>query len=162
VMSNLGLERFLAGQGIGLCRTTVGDRYVLEAMREKGCNVGGEQSGHMILADHATTGDGTIAALQVLAALVKAKRPASEVLHLFDPVPQLLRNVRFAGGQPLKQAAVKRSIADAEKSLNGKGRLVIRPSGTEPVIRVMAEGDDAAEVEAAVASICAAVEKAAA
>jgi len=166
VMSNLGLERFLGGKGIGLIRTAVGDRYVLEAMREKGCNVGGEQSGHIILADHATTGDGTIAALQVLAALVKAKKPASEVLRLFDPVPQLLRNVRFAakkgGTKPLTHAAVKRSIADAEKSLNGKGRLVIRPSGTEPVIRVMAEGDDAAEVEAAVASICAAVEKAAA
>ena len=162
VMSNLGLERFLAGHGIGLERTAVGDRYVLEAMRAKGCNVGGEQSGHMILADHATTGDGTIAALQVLAAMVKAKKPASQVLHLFDPVPQLLRNVRFGGGKPLEQASVKRSIADAEASLNGKGRLVIRPSGTEPVIRVMAEGDDEAQVEAAVASICAAVEKAAA
>ena len=162
VMSNLGLERYLAGEGLALIRTAVGDRYVLEAMRAKGCNVGGEQSGHMILTDHATTGDGTIAALQVLAALVKAKRPASEVLHLFDPVPQLLRNVRFAGGKPLEHAAVKRSIADAEAALDGKGRLVIRPSGTEPLIRVMAEGDDAADVEAAVASICAAVEQAAA
>ena len=162
VMSNLGLERFLASESIALIRTAVGDRHVLEAMRAKGCNVGGEQSGHMILTDHATTGDGTIAALQVLAALVRAKKPASEVLHLFDRVPQLLRNVRFAGGKPLEDARVKQSIADAEASLNGKGRLVIRPSGTEPVIRVMAEGDDEAQVEAAVASICAAVEAAAA
>ena len=162
VMSNLGLERFLASESIALFRTAVGDRHVLEAMRAKGCNVGGEQSGHMILTDHATTGDGTIAALQVLAALVRAKKPASEVLHLFDRVPQLLRNVRFAGGKPLEDARVKQSIADAEASLNGKGRLVIRPSGTEPVIRVMAEGDDEAQVEAAVASICAAVEAAAA
>ena len=162
VMSNLGLERFLASEGIELVRTAVGDRHVLEAMRARGCNVGGEQSGHMILADHATTGDGTIAALQVLAALVRAKKPASEVLHLFDRVPQLLRNVRFAGGKPLEHEAVKRVIAEAEAALNGKGRLVIRPSGTEPVIRVMAEGDDAGEVEAVVAAICAAVEKAAA
>ena len=162
VMSNLGLERFLASEGIELIRTAVGDRHVLQAMRAKGCNVGGEQSGHMILTDHATTGDGTIAALQVLAALVRAAKPASEVLHLFDRVPQLLRNVRFAGGKPLEHEAVKRTIAEAEAMLDGKGRLVIRPSGTEPVIRVMAEGDDAGEVEAAVASICAAVEKAAA
>jgi phosphoglucosamine mutase len=162
VMSNLGLERFLEAHDIGLIRTAVGDRYVLEAMRARGCNVGGEQSGHMILTDHATTGDGTVAALQVLAALVRAKRPASEVLHLFDRVPQLLRNVRFAGGKPLEAETVKRTIAEAEAALNGKGRLVIRPSGTEPVIRVMAEGDDAGEVEAAVASICAAVERAAA
>ncbi len=162
VMSNLGLERFLASEGIELVRTAVGDRHVLEAMRARGCNVGGEQSGHMILTDHATTGDGTIAALQVLAALVRAKRPASEVLHLFDRVPQLLRNVRFADGKPLEDTNVKRVIAEAEATLAGKGRLVIRPSGTEPVIRVMAEGDDAGEVEAVVASICAAVEAAAA
>ena len=162
VMSNLGLERFLESRDIGLIRTAVGDRHVLAAMRAKGCNVGGEQSGHMILTDHATTGDGTIAALQVLAALVRAKKPASEVLHLFDRVPQLLRNVRFAGGKPLEDEAVKQAIAEAEAVLNGKGRLVIRPSGTEPVIRVMAEGDDAGEVEAAVVAICAAVEKAAA
>ncbi|MET0178988.1 MAG: phosphoglucosamine mutase, partial [Novosphingobium sp.] len=143
-------------------RTAVGDRYVLEAMRRGGYNVGGEQSGHMILADHATTGDGTIAALQVLAALVAAQRPASEVLHLFDPLPQLLRNVRFGGGKPLDDSAVKDAIADAERRLAGRGRLVIRPSGTEPVIRVMAEGDDPGEVEGAVATICEAVEKAAA
>jgi phosphoglucosamine mutase len=159
VMSNLGLERFLKGRGLNLARTKVGDRYVLERMREGGYNVGGEQSGHMILLDHATTGDGTVAALQVLAALVQSGKPASELLHLFDPVPQLLRNVRFAGGKPLEADSVKAAIADAEVTLSGKGRLVIRPSGTEPVIRVMAEGDDAGEVEAAVDSICRAVEE---
>jgi len=162
VMSNLGLERFLQGRGLDLVRTKVGDRHVLEKMRSAGYNVGGEQSGHMILLDHATTGDGTVAALQVLAALVKSGKRASELLHLFDPVPQLLRNVRFAGGKPLEVDRVKAAIADAEASLAGKGRLVIRPSGTEPVIRVMAEGDDAGDVEAAVASICSAVEEAAA
>jgi len=161
VMSNLGLERFLAGKGLELVRAKVGDRHVLEAMRKGGCNVGGEQSGHMILLDHATTGDGCVAALQVLAALVQSGRKASEVLHLFDPVPQLLRNVRFAGGAPLENAQVKAVIADAEAALAGKGRLVIRPSGTEPVIRVMAEGDDEAQVKQVVADICAAVEAAA-
>lgn len=162
VMSNLGLERCLAGQGLELVRARVGDRYVLEAMKAGGYNVGGEQSGHMILLDHGTTGDGTVAALQVLAALVKSGKRASELLHLFDPVPQLLRNVRFAGGKPLEQARVKAVIADAEAQLVGRGRLVIRPSGTEPVIRVMAEGDDAAEVEQVVAAICDAVKEAAA
>ncbi len=161
VMSNLGLERFLNTRGIDLVRTAVGDRYVLERMREGGYNVGGEQSGHMILTDHSTTGDGTIAALQVLAALVASGKPASETLHLFDPVPQLLRNVRFAGGKPLDNDAVKAVIAAAEEELAGKGRLVIRPSGTEPVIRVMAEGDDAAQVADVVERICAAVRKAA-
>ena len=161
VMSNLGLERYLAGQGLGLVRTKVGDRYVLEEMRRAGYNVGGEQSGHMILLDHATTGDGCIAALQVLGALVRSGKRASELLHLFDRVPQLLRNVRFAGGAPLEDAQVKAAIADAEASLDGKGRLVIRPSGTEPLIRVMAEGDDERQVERAVAQICAAVEAAA-
>ena len=160
VMSNLGLERFLNGRGLSLERTGVGDRYVLERMRADGFNVGGEQSGHMILTDHATTGDGTIAALQVLAALVRANKPASEVLHLFDPVPQLLKNVRFSGGKPLEAASVKSVIADAEAQLAGKGRLVIRPSGTEPVIRVMAEGDDASEVERIVDTICAAIKDA--
>jgi phosphoglucosamine mutase len=161
VMSNLGLERFLAGQGLGLVRAKVGDRYVLEAMKAGGYNVGGEQSGHMIMLDHATTGDGTIAALQVLAALVKSGQRASELLHLFDPVPQLLKNVRFAGGKPLDDARVQAVIAAAEAQLAGRGRLVIRPSGTEPVIRVMAEGDDAAEVEQVVDAICAAVKDAA-
>ena len=162
VMSNLGLERFLAGQGLTLERTKVGDRHVLERMKEGGFNVGGEQSGHMIMLDHATTGDGTVAALQVLAALVQSGKRASELLHLFDPVPQLLKNVRFAGGKPLDDARVKAVIADAEAQLHGRGRLVIRPSGTEPVIRVMAEGDDADEVERVVDAICDAVKEAAA
>ncbi len=160
VMSNLGLERFLAGKGLDLVRTKVGDRHVLEAMRKGGYNVGGEQSGHMILLDHATTGDGSIAALQVLSALVQSGMKASELLHLFDPVPQLLRNVRFGGGTPLADSHVKGVIADVEAELEGKGRLVIRPSGTEPVIRVMAEGDDKAQVEEVVGRICAAVEAA--
>ncbi|MFZ9395720.1 MAG: phosphoglucosamine mutase [Erythrobacter sp.] len=161
VMSNLGLERYLGGLGLTLERTKVGDRYVLERMKDGGFNLGGEQSGHMILLDHATTGDGTIAALRVLAGLVRSGKPASELLHLFDPVPQLLRNVRFAGGAPLEDARVKSVIAGAEAELAGSGRLVIRPSGTEPVIRVMAEGDDAAQVEAVVDRICAAVQEAA-
>ena len=162
VMSNLGLERCLKARGIDLIRTKVGDRHVLEAMRSGGYNVGGEQSGHMILLDHATTGDGTIAALQVLAAMVQSGKPASDLLHLFDPVPQLLKNVRFAGGKPLEDARVQKIIADAEGQLAGRGRLVIRPSGTEPVIRVMAEGDDSAEVESVVNTICDAVAHAAA
>lgn len=162
VMSNLGLERYLAAQGLTLERTKVGDRHVLEKMKADGYNVGGEQSGHMILLDHATTGDGTVAALQVLAALVQSGKAASELLHLFDPVPQLLKNVRFAGGKPLEDARVKAVIAAAEAELHGKGRLVIRPSGTEPVIRVMAEGDDAAQVERVVDAICDAVKEAAA
>lgn len=154
VMSNLGLERYLAGLGLTLERTKVGDRYVLERMKEGGFNVGGEQSGHMILLDHATTGDGTIAALRVLAGLVKTGKPASELLHVFEKVPQLLKNVRYDSGAPLDNSAVRSVIADAEKQLEGKGRLVIRPSGTEPVIRVMAEGDEAAEVEQVVDRIC--------
>jgi phosphoglucosamine mutase len=161
VMSNLGLERYLSGMGLELVRTKVGDRYVLEAMRAGGYNLGGEQSGHMILLDHATTGDGTVAALQVLQALVRAGKPASQLLHLFDPVPQILKNVVYTNGDPLSDEAVKAAIADGEKRLDGAGRLVIRKSGTEPKIRVMAEGDDAAEVEDVVDSICAAVERAA-
>jgi len=157
VMSNLGLERFLGGLGLGLERTAVGDRYVLEAMRARGCNIGGEQSGHLILSDHATTGDGLVAALQILAVMVQAGKPASELLHLFDPLPQLLKNVRFVGGTPLDSANVKAVIAAGEARLNGHGRLVIRKSGTEPLIRVMAEGEDIAEVTEVVDEICAAV-----
>ncbi|HEU4704921.1 MAG TPA: phosphoglucosamine mutase [Sphingomicrobium sp.] len=157
VMSNLGLERRLAEKKVGLIRTQVGDRYVLEAMREKGCNVGGEQSGHIILTDHSTTGDGLVAGLQVLAVLVEEGRPASEVLSQFEPVPQLLRNVRFDGGAPLDSARVRKRIAAAEAELKGHGRLVIRKSGTEPLIRVMAEGDDEALVERLVDDICDAV-----
>ena len=161
VMSNLGLERFLSAKGLGLHRTQVGDRYVVEAMRAGGYNVGGEQSGHIIMTDHATTGDGLIAALQVLAQLVEEGKPASELLHLFDPLPQLLKNVRFKGGQPLDNDGVKQVIADAERRLNSTGRLVIRKSGTEPLIRVMAEGEDEALVGAVVDEICEAVKAAA-
>jgi len=162
VMSNLGLERHLKAQGLGLVRTAVGDRYVLEKMRSSGFNVGGEQSGHIILSDYGTTGDGLVAALQVLAELKRAGAPASEVLHRFEPLPQLLKNVRFAGGKPLEAQSVKDAIAAAEAELAGTGRLVIRPSGTEPVIRVMAEGDDARQVETLVDRICDAVRQAAA
>ena len=156
VMSNLGLERWLTGRGLSLHRAGVGDRYVLEAMRAGGFNIGGEQSGHVILADHSTTGDGLVAALQVLAALVSGGKPASELLHLFEPVPQLLKSVRFTG-TPLADATVKAAIAAGEARLNGNGRLLIRKSGTEPVIRVMAEGDDKRLVKAVVEDICAAV-----
>jgi phosphoglucosamine mutase len=161
VMSNLGLERKLVAEGLALKRTSVGDRYVLEEMRRSGCNVGGEQSGHIILSDHATTGDGLVAGLQILAALVESGKPASELLHVFDPVPQLLKNVRYASGHPLDAAPVKAAIAEAEAQLDGRGRLVIRKSGTEPLIRVMAEGDDAALVERLVDGICDAVTEAA-
>jgi phosphoglucosamine mutase len=160
VMSNLGLERYLQHNGLELVRTKVGDRHVLEAMRSQGYNVGGEQSGHIILSDYSTTGDGLIAALQILACLVEDGRPASEVLNQFDPLPQLLKNVRFKGGQPLEAAAVKTAIASAEQKLEGVGRLVIRKSGTEPLIRVMAEGEDESLVEEVVDSICEAVKAA--
>jgi phosphoglucosamine mutase len=161
VMSNLGLERRLAVDGLALERTKVGDRYVLERMRSGGFNVGGEQSAHRSLCDHATTGVGLLAGLQVLAELVQSGKPASELLRLFDPVPQLLKNVRFAGGKPLEDVRVKAAIADADAELNGRGRLVIRPSGTEPLIRVMAEGDDEGQVKTVVERICAAVAEAA-
>ncbi|KQM28180.1 MULTISPECIES: phosphoglucosamine mutase [unclassified Sphingomonas] len=162
VMSNLGLERHLAAQGLGLVRTAVGDRHVLEKMRSAGYNVGGEQSGHIILSDYATTGDGLVAALQVLAEIKRAGAPASEVLHRFDPLPQLLKNVRFAGGKPLDDPRVKDVVAGVEAELAGRGRLVLRASGTEPVIRVMAEGEDAGHVEQVVDRICDAVRQAAA
>ncbi|HEX8217359.1 MAG TPA: phosphoglucosamine mutase [Allosphingosinicella sp.] len=157
VMSNLGLERFLAAKDLALYRTKVGDRYVLEEMRARGCNVGGEQSGHIILSDYATTGDGLVAALQILACLVESGLPASQVLNQFEPLPQLLKNVRFAGGEPLEADSVKSAIASGEARLEGTGRLVIRKSGTEPLIRVMAEGEDEAVVEEVVDSICEAV-----
>lgn len=157
VMSNLGLERYLASLGLTLERTKVGDRYVLERMKQGGFNVGGEQSGHMILLDHGTTGDGTVAAMRVLTSLVRSQKPASEILHLFDPVPQLLKNVRYEAGAPLEDAHVQSIIAEAEAEISGKGRLVIRASGTEPLIRVMAEGDDKSQVEAVVDRICDAV-----
>ncbi|MCR6632583.1 MAG: phosphoglucosamine mutase [Magnetospirillum sp.] len=159
VMSNMGLEKYLTGQGVALHRTAVGDRYVLERMRREGFNVGGEQSGHIILSDHSTTGDGLVAALQVLAAIVEAGKPASKVLRLFDPFPQVLKNVRVAG-QPnvvLDNAAVKAAIAEGEGRLNGSGRVLIRKSGTEPLIRVMAEGEDQSLVGAVVDDIVAAI-----
>jgi phosphoglucosamine mutase len=141
VMSNLGLERFLTTQGIALHRTPVGDRYVVEAMREKGCNVGGEQSGHIVLSDYSTTGDGLIAALQILAVIREQGRKVSETCNLFTPLPQVLKNVQ-ASGDILDKPSIKAMIDKAQRSLNGNGRLVIRKSGTEPLIRVMAEGDD--------------------
>lgn len=143
VMSNLGLERHLQGIGLTLERTAVGDRYVVQYMRDRGFNLGGEQSGHIVLSDYSTTGDGLIAALQILAGLVTANKPASELCRIFDPVPQLLKNVRINGGKPLDDTAVKEAITSGEKRLADMGRLLIRPSGTEPLIRVMAEGDDA-------------------
>jgi len=159
VMSNLGLERYLNDLGCGLVRTPVGDRYVVERMREGGYNVGGEQSGHIVLSDFATTGDGLIAALQVLAVVVQAGKPASEVTRLFDPLPQLLRNVRFNGGAPLEDKTVQAAIRDGEGRLGKAGRLVIRKSGTEPLIRVMAEGEDEALVDQVVGSICQTIEQ---
>jgi phosphoglucosamine mutase len=154
VMSNLGLERYLAGVGLALHRTKVGDRYVVEHMRACGCNVGGEQSGHMILTDYATTGDGLLAALQVLAVLVEDGRPASEALRVFQPLPQVLKSVRFQGASPLDQPSVQADIAAAEAELARSGRLLIRKSGTEPVIRVMAEGEDEALVHRIVDDLC--------
>jgi phosphoglucosamine mutase len=153
VMSNLGLERHLRALGLDLARTAVGDRYVLEHMREHGYNVGGEASGHIILSDYATTGDGLVAALQVLAVVSKLDQPVSKVCHRFEPLPQIMKNVRYKSGKPLEHAKVQSAITAAEKRLNGQGRLVIRPSGTEPVIRVMAEGDDKILVEDTVDSI---------
>jgi phosphoglucosamine mutase len=162
VMSNLGLERHLKGIGLALARTPVGDRYVLEHMREGGFNLGGEPSGHIIMSDYATTGDGFVAALQVLAVVKKHSRPVSEVCHRFDPLPQVMKNVRYAAGKPLEDAKVKRAIEDAVQRLDGHGRLVIRASGTEPVIRVMAEGENQPFIEELVDGIVAALTKAAA
>ena len=161
-MSNLGFERYLKGLGLALARTPVGDRYVLEHMREGGFNLGGEQSGHIIMSDYATTGDGFVAALQVLAVVKKHGRPVSEVCHRFDPLPQVLKNVRYATGKPLEDAKVKSAIESAVQRLDGQGRLVIRASGTEPVIRVMGEGENQPFIEEIVDGIVDALTKAAA
>ena len=157
VMSNLGFERFLGKLGIGLERTQVGDRYVMERMREGGFNLGGEASGHIILSDFSTTGDGLISALQVLSVLVTSGKPMSALARQFEPVPQKLENVRFAGGEPLKTDRVQQAIRDGETRLNGSGRVLVRASGTEPLIRVMAEGDDARLVAQVVREIAGAV-----
>lgn len=162
VMSNLGLERYLAGLGLSLARTAVGDRYVLEHMRANGFNLGGEQSGHIILSDYGTTGDGLVAALQLLAVVKRQEKPVSEVCHCFEPLPQILKNVRYKQGRPLEEKPVVSAIKAAEQLLGEGGRLVIRPSGTEPVIRVMAEGDDRDLVMRAVDGVVEAVTKAAA
>ena len=153
VMSNLGFERYLASKGLNLVRTPVGDRYVIEQMRAQGYNIGGEPSGHIILSDYATTGDGFVAALQVLAVVKRMNKPVSEVCHRFEALPQVLKNVRFKSGKPLDNASVRSAIASAESRLGQGGRLLVRPSGTEPVIRVMGEGDDKALVEAVVDDI---------
>lgn len=161
VMSNLGLERYLEGKGLSLVRTKVGDRYVVERMRADGFNVGGEQSGHVVLSDFVTTGDGTITALQVIAEIVRAGRPASEVCTLFEPMPQILKNVRFKrDSQPLENDTVRKAITDGETRLSETGRLVIRKSGTEPVIRVMGEGESAPLVREIVGDICKTIERA--
>lgn len=155
IMSNLGLEKFLESEGLTLARTKVGDRYVVERMRAEGFNVGGEQSGHVVMTDFVTTGDGTITALQVIAELVRSGKPASEVCRLFEPYPQVLESVKFSrDSSPLEQESVKRAIADGEEKLNGSGRLVIRKSGTEPVIRVMGEGESPTLVQNVVEQIC--------
>jgi phosphoglucosamine mutase len=159
VMSNLGLERFLQSLNVGLERTAVGDRYVVERMRERRANVGGEQSGHMVLTDFATTGDGLIAALQVLAVLVEQGRPASEVCRLFEPWPQMLCNVRYAGECPLEAPSVRERQKEVERLLAGRGRLVLRRSGTEPLVRVMVEAEDSALVEQAVSQMCESLER---
>ncbi|MAQ70780.1 MAG: phosphoglucosamine mutase [Alphaproteobacteria bacterium] len=161
VMSNLGFERYLESEGLKLERTPVGDRYVVEAMREKGFNLGGEQSGHTVLSDFTTTGDGLMVALHILSILSESDEPASVVLKKFDPLPQILKNVRFKSGKPLEKDEVGQAISLAEKSLSGRGRVLVRASGTEPVIRVMAEGDDVDMVEKTVNDLCEAIEKAA-
>jgi phosphoglucosamine mutase len=162
VMSNLGLERHLAGLGLELVRTPVGDRYVLEHMRTHGYNVGGEPSGHIILSDYTTTGDGLIAALQVLAVVKRGDKPVSELCHRFEPLPQVMKNVRYKKGAPLDDAQVRSVIASAERKLGHGGRLIVRPSGTEPVIRVMGEGDDRNLVEAVVDDVVEALSEVAA
>jgi phosphoglucosamine mutase len=160
VMSNLGLERYLKDVGLSMARTPVGDRYVVEHMRKHGFNVGGEQSGHIVLSDFTTTGDGLVSALQVLAVAVSTGKPVSEVCRRFEPLPQILKNVRYADGKPLDDTRVRKAIDSATSKLGVSGRLVIRPSGTEPVIRVMAEGDDEKLVSAVVNDIVEAVKSA--
>jgi phosphoglucosamine mutase len=162
VMSNMGLDRFMAGMGLTLARAPVGDRYVIEKMREGGFNVGGEQSGHIILSDFSTTGDGLIAALQVLAVLAGERKPASEATTLYEPLPQISENIHFRNGSPLEDARVKSQIDAGVARLNGKGRLVVRKSGTEPVVRIMAEGDDAHELREIVRDIASVVREVAA
>lgn len=157
VMSNMGLERRLSEIGLGLERTAVGDRYVLEHMRRHGYNLGGEQSGHIVMSDFTTTGDGLVAALQIMSVVRADGRPVSEVCHVFEPLPQILKNVRYQAGDPLAQSSVRRAIAAGESKLAASGRLLIRASGTEPVIRVMAEGEDPALIERVVDDICDAV-----
>ncbi len=161
VMSNLGLERLMKANDLVLERTAVGDRYVVECMQEKGFNVGGEQSGHLILSDYATTGDGLLAALQILSIIKHKNIPASEALNMFSPVPQLLKNVRFSGNSPLKDDAVRIAIEKAQNHFGGDGRVLVRPSGTEKLIRVMAEGDDLTMVENIVNDLCEVIEKSA-
>ncbi len=161
VMSNLGLERFLKTCGISLHRTAVGDRYVVEAMRANGFNLGGEQSGHIVMTDYATTGDGLLAGLQFLAEMKRTGQPASKLRQVFEPVPQLLQNVRYAAGEaPLETLSVKEAIQDAEARLDGTGRLLIRKSGTEPLIRVMAECEDEGLLSQVVGDVVRAVEAA--
>lgn len=162
VMSNLGLERYLQGIDLTLARTPVGDRYVVEYMRQHGYNVGGEQSGHLVLSDFATTGDGLISALQILAVVVASGKPMSEVCNRFEPLPQILKNVRYSKGKPLEDKSVNQAIEAGRDKLGNSGRLVIRPSGTEPVIRVMAEGDDEGLVNNVVDDIIDALNKVAA
>jgi phosphoglucosamine mutase len=162
VMSNAGLERFLAPMQLKLARAAVGDRYVIEDMKKGGYNVGGEQSGHIVLADFCTTGDGLIAALQVLAAVAREDKPASQVCHLFEPLPQVLHNVRFKKGAPLEDDKVKKVIDDCRAKLDGTGRILVRKSGTEPLIRIMAEGDDEKVIRDVVGEIAKAIEEASA
>jgi len=162
VMSNLGLERFMNARGLSLERTKVGDRYVMAKMREGGFNLGGEQSGHVILSDFSTTGDGLLAALQVMTVLVQSKKAMSALARQFEPVPQRLENVRFSGGKPLETDAVQTAIAAAETRLGSSGRVVVRASGTEPLIRIMAEADDERVVGQVIKDIASAVKKAAA
>jgi len=161
VMSNLGLERFFEKEDIAFKRSAVGDRYVVEEMRKSGFNIGGEQSGHMVLSDFGTTGDGTVAALQILNVLKQSDKTASDTFHMYDPVPQLLQNVTFKDQSPLQKEGVQDAIKKAQADLNGQGRILVRASGTEPLIRVMAEGDDATRVKEIVQNLCTIIEKAA-